>query len=106
MWVFSLSSGKFGVDFSETFTGETGQRKGEASRTCVQGKFPILGSNRAFRSEILGRKKKKKQPFPLVLKVFARCLTDTWCFKRFEGNWLCLLPGYLGCFHFRNHLLS
>lgn len=74
MWVFSLSSGKFGVDFSESFTGETGQRKGEASRTCVQGKFPILGSNRAFRSEILGRKKKKKPTlssgFKSLCKVF------------------------------------
>lgn len=65
---------------------------------CVGG-IPSFGI-RAFQSEIL-RRKKTQQPFPLVLKVFARYLTDTLCFKRFEGNWLCLLPGYLGCFHVR-----
>lgn len=42
-----------------------------------------------------------KETFPLpsgFKEVFARYLTDTLCFKRFKGNWLSLLPGYLGCF--------
>lgn len=43
--------------------------------------------------------KKKIFPLPSGFKeVFASYLTDTLCFKRFKGNWLSLLPGYLGCF--------
>lgn len=90
----SLSSGKFGVGGSEEQSSNwslTGESRG-SSQFWDQ---TLLSSQKYWREN------KKNQTLSSGFKVFARYLTATLCLKRFGGNWLRLLPGYLGCFHGR-----